>query len=163
MVNTYIYMFFEYSVGIYDIIGCQKSLAVFILNFQLFIKLVTIMRFKSNMGRFVRWRVPVWASRCRKWPIFHRQSPSASKTGRFCCFELLFESNLLQMVYNGLTTHDSALGRCYGCYYAGLFRSIQRFCRNFRRQAFRTVAHLRSPLHQNENVETIVVRWKWKL
>ena len=36
------------------IIGCQKSLAVFLLNFQLFIKLVTIMRFKSNMRRFVR-------------------------------------------------------------------------------------------------------------
>ena len=33
------------------IIGCQKSLAVFLLNFQLFIKLVTIMRFKSNMRR----------------------------------------------------------------------------------------------------------------
>ena len=33
---------------------------------------------------------------------------------------------------------------------------------NFRRQACRTVAHLRSSLHQNENDETIVVRWKWK-
>ena len=43
--------------GVY-IIGCQKSLAAFLLNFQLFIKLVTIMRFKSNMRRFVRWRVP---------------------------------------------------------------------------------------------------------
>ena len=40
------------------IIGCQKSLVAFLLNFQLFIKLVTIMRFKSNMCRFVRWRVP---------------------------------------------------------------------------------------------------------
>ena len=37
-----------------DIIDCQKSLAVFFLNFQLFIKSVTIMRFKSNMRRFVR-------------------------------------------------------------------------------------------------------------
>ena len=37
-----------------NIIGCQKSFAVFLLNFQLFIKLVTIMRFKSNMRRFVR-------------------------------------------------------------------------------------------------------------
>ena len=36
----------------------EKSLAIFLLNFQLFIKLVTIMRFKSNMRRFVRWRVP---------------------------------------------------------------------------------------------------------
>ena len=25
------------------------------------------------------------------------------------------------------------------------------------------MAHLRSSLHQNENVKTIVVRWKWKL
>ena len=32
----------------------QNNLAVFLLNFQLFIKLVTIMRFKSNMRRFVR-------------------------------------------------------------------------------------------------------------
>ena len=39
---------------IIDIIGCQKSLAIFLLNFQLFIKLVTILRFKSNMRRFVR-------------------------------------------------------------------------------------------------------------
>ena len=31
-----------------------NSVAVFLLNFQLFIKLVTIMRFKSNMRRFVR-------------------------------------------------------------------------------------------------------------
>ena len=30
-------------------IGCRKSLALFLLNFQLFIKLVTIMRFKSNI------------------------------------------------------------------------------------------------------------------
>ena len=29
-----------------------------LLNFQLFIKLVTIIRFKSNIRRFVRWRVP---------------------------------------------------------------------------------------------------------
>ena len=66
-------------------------------------------------------------------PFCHRQSPSASKTGRFCCdseairmhaygqkgflrqvvwhpyIELLFESNLLQMVYNGLMTHAQLL------------------------------------------------------
>ena len=41
----------------YLVIGCQKSLALFLLNFQFFIKLVTIMRFKSNMRRFVRWRI----------------------------------------------------------------------------------------------------------
>ena len=39
------------------IIGCQKSLSVFLLNFQLLIKLVIIMRFKSNMRRFLQWRV----------------------------------------------------------------------------------------------------------
>ena len=56
----------------------------------------------------------VCASRCRKWPIFHRQSPSASKTGRFCCdSEAIrmhpYKSNLLQMVYNGLVTHAQLL------------------------------------------------------
>jgi len=40
---------------------------------------------------------------------------------------------------------------------------IQRFYRKFRRQAFRSVAHLGPPWHQNENLEAIVVRWKWKL
>ena len=72
--------------------------------------------------------------------------------------ELLFESNLLQMVYNGLMTHAQLLADATAA--TMLFRSIQRFYRNFRRQAFRTAAHLRSPLHQNENVETIVVLWK---
>ena len=40
------YFNFEYNV--------KKVLRYFLLNFQLFIKLFTIMRLKSNMRRFVR-------------------------------------------------------------------------------------------------------------
>jgi len=75
----------------------------------------------------------VCALRCRKWLTFHSQSPYSSKTGRFCCdweaicmrlygqrcflrlfvwhsyIEVLSDSKLLQMVYNGLMTHAQLL------------------------------------------------------
>ena len=52
-INIPIYNLFGFLANCM-LIGCQKSLAVFLLTFQLFIKLVTIMRLKSNMRRFVR-------------------------------------------------------------------------------------------------------------
>ena len=59
----------------------QKSFAVFLFTFQLFIKLVTIMRFKSNMRRFVRLRVPneMPTSKC---PSYRSSLQKRQKTRR---------------------------------------------------------------------------------
>ena len=59
----------------------KKNLAVFLLNFQLFIKLVTIMRFKSNMLRFARLRVSneIPTSYC---PSYRSSLPYCQKTRR---------------------------------------------------------------------------------
>ena len=47
--DSHIYNFGIPGSWAYKISDIQKSLALFLLNFQLFIKLVTIMRFKSNI------------------------------------------------------------------------------------------------------------------
>ena len=71
--------------------------------------------------------------------------------------ELLFESNLLQMVYNGLKTHAQLLDDATAATMPVAFDQFSDFIAIFDdRPSGPHLRILRSPLHQNENVETIV-------